>query len=117
MKNNFPSSWQDSADSLVGEELKKVLEKKDIIRSATAMKIYTSLNDVKTLQAGVYDLNNSEDLETILTGVDAPNAEIYYTENVNATSDITDSTNGWTTSLLDNAKLYLIKLNYYTCQI
>ena len=25
LKNNFPSSWQDSADSIVGEELKKVL--------------------------------------------------------------------------------------------
>lgn len=25
LKNNFPSSWQDSTDSFVGEELKKVL--------------------------------------------------------------------------------------------
>ena len=47
-------------------QIAKVLEKNNVIKSATAMKIYTSLNDVTGLQAGVYDLNNSEDLETIL---------------------------------------------------
>ena len=31
--------------------------------------IYTSLNDVKALQAGVYDLNNSEDMATILNRI------------------------------------------------
>ena len=50
-------------------QIAKVLEKKDIIRSAAAMKIYTSLNDVKALQAGVYDLNNSEDMATILNRI------------------------------------------------
>ena len=54
---------------LGNNQIAKVLEKNDIIRSATAMKIYTTLNDVKALQAGVYDLNNSEDMATILNRI------------------------------------------------
>ncbi len=50
-------------------QIAKVLEKNDVIKSATAMKIFVALNDIKGLQAGVYDLNNSEDLETILTRI------------------------------------------------
>ena len=51
-------------------------------------------------------------LETILTNISAENATIYYTENVNATIDVEDSANGWTTDLatLTNAKMYLIKI-------
>ena len=40
------------------------------------MKIYTTLNDVKALQAGVYDLNNSEDMATILNRI--ANGEVVY---------------------------------------
>ena len=54
---------------LGNNQIAKVLEKNDIIRSAIAMKIYTTLNDVKALQAGVYDLNNSEDMATILNRI------------------------------------------------
>ena len=50
-------------------QIAKVLEKNNVIKSATAMKIYTSLNDVTGLQAGIYDFNNSEDLETILNRI------------------------------------------------
>lgn len=50
-------------------QIAKVLEKNNVIKSATAMKIYTSLNDVTGLQAGIYDFNNSEDLETILNKI------------------------------------------------
>lgn len=50
-------------------QIAKVLEKNDVIKSATAMKIFVALNDIKGLQAGVYDLNNSEDLETIITRI------------------------------------------------
>ena len=51
-------------------------------------------------------------LETTLTNMSAENAMIYYTENINATIDVEDESNGWTTDLatLANAKLYLIKL-------
>lgn len=52
-------------------------------------------------------------LETTLKGVTAQNANIYYTENSNATEDIENAENGWTQNLeqLTNAKLYLIKLD------
>ena len=59
---------------------------------------------------------------TLKNAITAPNATIYYSENANASTDITDSTNGWTTDLntLTNPRLYLIQLesvlkeNYYT---
>lgn len=54
---------------LGSNQIAKVLEKNDVIRSATAMKIYTTLNDVDALQAGVYDLNNSEDMATIINRI------------------------------------------------
>lgn len=57
--------------------------------------------------------DNENTFETTLTSIDAPNAEVYYTEKVDATADIADTANGWTTNLADltNAKLYLLKLN------
>ena len=57
--------------------------------------------------------NGENTLKTTLLSIDnTQNATIYYTENADATADITKSTNGWTTNLaeLSNAKLYLIKL-------
>lgn len=49
-------------------------------------------------------------LETVLKGIEAEGANIYYTENVNATPDI--SSGDWTQELssLTNAKMYLIEL-------
>lgn len=47
----------------------KSLEEKNIIKSATAMKIYAKLNKVNNLQAGKYELNNSEDLSTIISHI------------------------------------------------
>lgn len=44
----------------------ELLETKNIIKSATAMKIYCKMNNVNVLQAGKYDLNPSEDMPTIL---------------------------------------------------
>ena len=51
--------------------------------------------------------------ETILKGITAENATIYYTENTSATEDIEDAQNGWTQDLttLTNAKIYLIKVD------
>ena len=48
---------------------------------------------------------------TILKGINATKATVYYTENANATEDLENIENGWTQSLLPNAKLYLIKLD------
>lgn len=58
------------------------------------------------------DEQNNNTLETALKGIIA-NAEIYYSENENATADLTQSTNGWTSDLatLTNPKVYLIKIN------
>ena len=50
-------------------------------------------------------------LETTLRTITAQGATIYYTENIEATVDIENVENGWTTNLLPNAKLYLIKLD------
>lgn len=50
-------------------------------------------------------------LETKLKNIVTENATIYYTTNSNATEDIENSTNGWTESLTEDAKLYLIKLD------
>ncbi len=48
----------------------ELLENKGIIRNANVMKIYLKLNPEKSsLKAGKYELNNSENLETILTHI------------------------------------------------
>ena len=47
----------------------KLLEEKNAIRNANAMRIFTKLNNVRNLQAGKYELDNSEDLETILSHI------------------------------------------------
>ena len=75
----------------------------------------TDLSNVRILgklptAENVVDGEDANTLETILKSVDAPNATIYYTENINATLDVDEDENGWTTDLsaLSNAKLYLI---------
>lgn len=52
-------------------------------------------------------------LETALKSIDAPNATVYYTDNVDATADIENTSNKWTTNLAEitNPKLYLIKVD------
>lgn len=47
----------------------ELLEQNQVIKSANAMKIYVKLNNIQSLQAGKYDLSNSEDLATILTHI------------------------------------------------
>lgn len=44
----------------------ELLEQKQVIKSANAMKIYAKLNTIQNLKPGKYDLNNAEDLATIL---------------------------------------------------
>lgn len=50
-----------------------------------------------------------------LAGIDASKVTIYYTTNVNATKDLTNTNNGWTTTPQDfsTIKSYLIVLNDY----
>ena len=43
-----------------------LLESSNVIKSASAMKIYAKINNISTLQAGKYDLNKTEDMPTIL---------------------------------------------------
>lgn len=47
----------------------KLLEEKNVIKSANAMKIYVKLNNIQNLQAGKYEFNNSENLETIISHI------------------------------------------------
>lgn len=44
----------------------ELLEEKNVIKSAIAMKIYCKINNVNLLQAGNYDIDTTEDLPTIL---------------------------------------------------
>ena len=57
---------------------------------------------------------NKNTLNSMLKKIATQNATIYYTENVNANTNIDDSTNGWTTNINSNAKLYLIKIDKLT---
>lgn len=43
-----------------------------------------------------------------LTGVDAANYKVYYSDNVNATRDLEDGNNGWTEEGTTNSKSFLI---------
>jgi len=71
------------------------------------------INDVKIL--GKLPTTGIEEntFETKLKTLTAQNATIYFTENSNATVNVEDEGNGWTTdrATLTNAKQYLIKLD------
>ena len=81
--------------------------------------IGTDINNVRilgklpTIGNTITGKGETNTFETILKSINAQDAEIYYTENVEATVDVNDTANGWTTNLaeLTNAKLYLVKLN------
>ncbi len=47
-------------------KIAQILEENNIIKSATAMKIYSRINNINTLQAGKYELDNSEDMPTVI---------------------------------------------------
>ena len=48
------------------KSIANLLEKNNIIKNATAMKIYTKINNINNLKAGKYNLNRSEDLSKII---------------------------------------------------
>ena len=80
----------------------------NIGQDANNIKIFGKL---PTKENKITGEENANTLETTLKGVIAPNSTIYYSENANATTDINDVTNGWTTNVLSNAKVFLIVLN------
>ena len=49
---------------------------------------------------------------TLKTGISAQNCTIYYSANMSATSDLSNTNNGWTTNLseVENARAYLIEI-------
>ena len=76
----------------------------------------TDINNVKIIgklptTGNIISGQDENTLETIIKGIKAQNATIYYTENASATENIEDATNGWTQNILSNAKLYLIKID------
>ena len=46
-----------------------LLKENNIIKNTLAMKIYAKVNKVTNLKAGKYDLNNSENVQTILAHI------------------------------------------------
>ena len=77
----------------------------------------TKLNNVRILGKLPTDGNevisgSANTLSTTLKNITAPNTTIYYSENPNATADINNGENEWTTNLnqLTNAKVYLIQI-------
>ena len=75
------------------------------------------ISDVKILGLlPVNEASNNNNIETTIaqavnvTGVDASNVKVYYSSNVSATEDISDSSNGWTEDIT-NAKKYLVVIN------
>lgn len=69
--------------------------------------------DVDTLADYGSNLNSTMASAITLTGINDTNAQIYYSTNVDATKDLTDTANGWTTTPTDLAsvKSYLIVMN------
>lgn len=47
-------------------QIAQLLKENNVIRNANVMKIYAKINNIGALKAGKYDLNNSENMQTIL---------------------------------------------------
>lgn len=67
-----------SSDEIISVEIEEgmgtssianLLEKNNVIKSATVMKIYVRLNNITNLKAGKYDFTNTEDLQTIINHI------------------------------------------------
>lgn len=79
----------------------------NIGKDAKNVKIFGKLPTKGNKISGEEDVNT---LETALKRVEAPNATIYYSENAKATTDTENASNGWSTTMLSNAKVFLIVL-------
>ena len=49
--------------------------------------------------------------ELEITGIESSNYTVYYSENANATKNLDDENNGWTTTLSENTKSFLVVFN------
>ncbi len=56
------------------------------------------------------------DSNIALSGIEESKYTIYYSENAQASKDIANTSNGWTTTRTENAKSYLIVTNDYTME-
>ena len=80
----------------------------NIGQDAKNVRIFGKLPTKGNKITGEEDANT---LETELKGITASNATIYYSENANATTNIENASNGWTTTLSSKAKVFLIVLD------
>ncbi len=78
---------------------------------ATGVKIVGNLPTTGEITIGNEKVTNT--LATELNGlINANNATVYYSENINATENLEDANNGWTTNIreIGTAKSYLIEI-------
>ncbi len=83
----------------------------------------------RTISKGSKNIQTGEDLGATfdapmksgiaVEGIESSNITIYYSENINATKDLTNAQNGWTTQVQDLSKIksYLVVLNNYQMEI
>ena len=121
--------------SISGEEKTATIETMSKARNATFnMNVINNYNntidDISILGRTAFennkDITTGEDLSSTMdmplvsniqvNGINENNVTIYYSENGEATKDLTNKANGWTTSPADLSKVksYLITLNNYT---
>ena len=130
--NEAAKSYNVSGTATMGSETVKVqfVSDKDIItetkatvgeKSATANNtLVVTTDDARTVKIEETIINNTEEkIDAVILGAVTNMSEIaeiqnvYYTENENATIDLTNTQNGWSTTKTENAKKYLIVVNNF----
>ncbi len=100
----------------VGEEAKQleshieiINNKPDAIHNVAILGVFPTANSENTINTSIVDEIKLEEIE---------NVKIYYTENENATTDITKTENGWVENIQDFAKVkkYLIMIDEMASQ-
>ncbi len=69
-KNNTESIRVEIPEGSTLKQIAKILKENNVIKSDLVMIIYSRFNEVKALKAGKYDLNNSEDMKTIISHIE-----------------------------------------------
>lgn len=54
---------------MTSNQIAKLLEENNVIKSAVAMKVYLKLNSGKVMQSGTYDFDNSENLASVISKI------------------------------------------------
>lgn len=115
------NSIEDYGMSVIGEEETKTSK---LALSSEAKESEVNIEVINNNEETVKDVkiigdfptkNDTNTIETTVSALEVTNADatVYYTENINATEDITDSANGWKAEITDNAsvKKYLISVD------